>query len=220
MMVIGPIGFVRSAVSDALEGGGRIAVVGSPAATVDAPSLLAANPDIVLVDADATGDGWPDEVRRVREVAPHAVVIILAVAATEAAVMEAVEAGALGYLSKDIGREALRAAVEGAGRGELAMSRHDALTALGRLQSQVAAHGRPGGEDGRLAGLTARELEVLALLAQGLTDRAIAERLSLSVRTVESHVGRIRHRLGVRSRAQAGLRYLRSDPSSRDDEPG
>jgi DNA-binding NarL/FixJ family response regulator len=77
------------------------------------------------------------------------------------------------------------------------------------IQHLAAATNRPAASTGRdeMAGISAREREVLALLAEGLTDREIGERLGISPRTVETHVGSLLSKLGVRNRAQAATRY-------------
>jgi DNA-binding NarL/FixJ family response regulator len=110
-------------------------------------------------------------------------------------VVEALRAGARGYLTKDAGAEQIRAAVMAVARGEAALDpavQHHVLAAL----TDPAAAELPDG-------LTPREAEVLALIAEGLTNAEIAERLVVSAATVKTHVNHIFAKAGVRDRAQA-----------------
>jgi len=118
--------------------------------------------------------------------------------------LEAVRHGASGYLTKDLTPEALQRSVRGLRQGDLAMPRKLAAQVVKEL-SQSARQGRtaPAGP----MGLSDREDEVLRLLAEGMTDRQIAEVLMISPRTVETHVGNILNKLAVRNRAEAAQRY-------------
>ena len=116
----------------------------------------------------------------------------------------AMRVGAAGYLTKDLGGEALLRAVRGLRRGDLAMSRVHAAQVVEHLVRGARAAG-PEPDD--LAVLSAREREVLHLLSEGMTDREIATALAISPRTVESHVSSVLHKLGVRNRAEAAQRY-------------
>jgi DNA-binding NarL/FixJ family response regulator len=120
--------------------------------------------------------------------------------------VEAVRSGAAGYLTKDLSPEALQRAVRGIRSGDLAMSRSMAADVIQHLATATNRPSTAGGS-AEMAGVSAREREVLALLAEGLTDREIGERLGISPRTVETHVGSLLSKLGVRNRAQAAARY-------------
>jgi DNA-binding NarL/FixJ family response regulator len=202
---------VRSAVRQALDAP-DIEVVGE-AATADEVLLLAPQllPDILLLDINLPGT---DGLRLLRELVPRLPetrIVMLTVSSSRRDLAEAVRNGAAGYLTKDLSPEALQRAVRGIKSGDLAMSRsmaadliHDMATGTRRAASDVA--------DSGLAALSGREYEVLRHLAEGLTDRNIAERLGISPRTVETHVGSILHKLGVRNRAQAAARYRDGRP--------
>jgi DNA-binding NarL/FixJ family response regulator len=114
--------------------------------------------------------------------------------------------GAIGYLTKDLTPDALQRAVRGLSRGELAMSRSMAASVIQGM-SRAARRELDGGPGASLGPLSPREEEILRLLADGLTDREIAERLVISPRTVETHVSNILHKLDVRNRAQAARQY-------------
>jgi DNA-binding NarL/FixJ family response regulator len=113
-------------------------------------------------------------------------------------VLGALRAGARGYLTKDAGAEQIRSAVEAVARGEAALDpavQHHVLAALTE-PGPAAAPCLPDG-------LTPREAEVLSLIAEGLTNAEIAERLVVSAATVKTHVNHIFAKAGVRDRAQA-----------------
>jgi DNA-binding NarL/FixJ family response regulator len=142
-----------------------------------------------------------------RELAPRLPdtrIVMLTVSSDRRDLLEAVRDGAAGYLTKDLGADALLRAVRGIRTGDLAMSRSMAAEVIRRVARRQAG-GAPAREG--LAVLSTREDQVLRHLADGLTDREIGERLGISPRTVETHVGSILHKLGVRNRAGAALRY-------------
>jgi DNA-binding NarL/FixJ family response regulator len=121
--------------------------------------------------------------------------IALTTYADDASVLGALRAGARGYLTKDAGAEEILAAVQAVARGEAALDpavQHHVLAAL----TEPAVSDLPDG-------LTPREVEVLRLIAEGLTNTEIAERLVVSAATVKSHVNHIFAKAGVRDRAQA-----------------
>ena len=206
VMLVDDHALVRSAVRQALTAP-DIEVVGE-AATADEALLLAPDlqPDILLLDINLPGT---DGLRLLRELVPRlpaTQIVMLTISDNRRDLADAVRSGAVGYLTKDLSPEALQRAVRGIRSGDLAMSRsmaadviHDLSTGPRRGTSDVA--------DPRLASLSGREEEVLRHLAEGLTDREIAERLGISPRTVETHVGSILHKLGVRNRAQAAAHY-------------
>ena len=137
---------------------------------------------------------------------PKTKIVMLTVSNDRRDLVDAVRNGAAGYLTKDLSPEALQRAVRGIRSGDLAMSRAMAADVIQQLAASTnrSTHSQDPDE---MAGISAREREVLALLAQGLTDREIGERLGISPRTVETHVGSLLSKLGVRNRAQAAARY-------------
>ena len=143
-------------------------------------------------------------IRELRPRLPDAQIVMLSVSGDDRNVLEAMRHGAAGYLTKDLGPEALQRAVRGIRQGDLAMSRRMAARTLKRF-IEGGAGGM--GEASALGALSSRELQVLGNLADGLTDREIAEALVISPRTVESHVSSILRKLEVRNRAEAALRY-------------
>lgn len=206
VMLVDDHALVRSAVRQALAAD-DLEIVGE-AATADEALLLAPQlaPDVMLLDINLPGT---DGLRLLRELAPRLPttrIVMLTVSNDRRDLVEAVRSGAAGYLTKDLSPEALQRAVRGIRSGDLAMSRSMAADVIQHLATTT---NRPAASTGagEVAGISAREREVLALLAEGLTDREIGERLGISPRTVETHVGSLLSKLGVRNRAQAAGRY-------------
>jgi DNA-binding NarL/FixJ family response regulator len=206
VMLVDDHALVRSAVRQALSAP-DIEVVGE-AATADEALLLAPDlqPHILLLDINLPGT---DGLRLLRELVPRlpaTQIVMLTISDNRRDLADAVRSGAVGYLTKDLSPEALQRAVRGIRSGDLAMSRSMAADVIRDL-STGPRRGTSDVADPRLASLSGREEEVLRHLAEGLTDREIAERLGISPRTVETHVGSILHKLGVRNRAQAATHY-------------
>ena len=196
---------VRSAVRQALTGPG-IEIVGEAASAEQALDIVPGlRPDVLLLDIDLPGMTGLSLLRELAPRMPDTRIVMLTVSSSHRDVLEAIRVGAVGYLTKDLDPEALRRAVKAAAVGELAMPRGMA----GRVMRDLARgfRGSGGGGGDVLGGLSAREDEVLRLLAQGRTDREIAMSLGISPRTVETHVSNILQKLGVRNRAEAAVRY-------------
>jgi DNA-binding NarL/FixJ family response regulator len=163
-------------------------------------------PDVVLMDLhmpDLTGQ---DATRAILECQPRTRVIALTVLSEDADVAAAVEAGACGFLAKDTPIEDIVAAVRAAGRGASWLSPHAAEVVLGRLRRAEAG---PEPDAGPAGQLSARELDVLRLIARGMENAEIAEDLGISPRTVKNHVSNILAKLGLPSRIQAALYAVR-----------
>jgi DNA-binding NarL/FixJ family response regulator len=134
--------------------------------------------------------------RRIADVRPAARVIALTTYADEPTVLSALRAGARGYLTKDAGAEEIHAAITAVARGEAALDP--------AVQAHVLAGLAEAGDAPALPdGLTPREAVVLTLIAEGLSNAQIADRLVVSQATVKSHVNRVFAKAGVRDRAQA-----------------
>jgi DNA-binding NarL/FixJ family response regulator len=205
VMLVDDHALVRSAVRQALEAP-DIEVVGE-AGSADEVLALAPQlrPDILLLDINLPGT---DGIHLVRELAPRLPdtrIVMLTASGSRRDMLEAMRSGAAGYLTKDLDPEALLRAVRGIQAGDLPMSRAMAAELIQELTTAPRRMTPPGTTG--LADLSSRENEVLRHLADGQTDRQIADRLGISPRTVETHVGSILHKLGVRNRAQAAARY-------------
>jgi DNA-binding NarL/FixJ family response regulator len=205
-MLVDDHALVRSAVRQALSAP-DIEVVGE-ASTANDALLLAPQlaPDVLLLDLNLPGTSGLTLLRELGPRLPNTRIVMLTISDDRRDLLDAVRNGAAGYLTKDLSPEALQRAVRGIRSGDLAMSRAMAADVIQQLAS---ATNRPSAtaSHASLPDVSAREREVLALLADGLTDREIAGRLGISPRTVETHVGSLLSKLGVRNRAQAARRY-------------
>ena len=170
-------------------------IVGEAASGAEALTVVAAaRPDVVLTDLRMPEPSGGALIRLLRERVPTARVLVLTTHDTDSDVLPAVEAGAIGYLLKDAPREELFRAVRAAARGESVLSPSVAALLLGRVRPR-----RPLPR----ARLSAREREVLALIARGRTNREAAAALHISEATVETHLLHIYAKLEVPDRASA-----------------
>ncbi|GGK85993.1 DNA-binding response regulator [Planomonospora parontospora subsp. parontospora] len=198
VLVVDDQRLIREAVASLLGIQPGITVVGTAADGHDAvEQTVALAPDVVLMDVRMPGMGGVEAVAALRDRAPGVRVVMLTTFDDEEYVVQALRAGATGYLLKDVPARELAAAVRLAHAGIAQLD----PAAAARLASVLAV--RPGA--GPDASLTARELDVLRLIARGSTNREIAERLFLSEGTVKNHISRILHRLGLRDRTQAAV---------------
>lgn len=182
-----------------------LSVVGSAADGAEALELTArTSPDLVLMDLKMPGMNGVEATRRIRAEHPDVKVLVLTTFDDDEWVFDAIRAGASGYLLKDTPREKLVEAI----RGTLAGKSFVDPGVAGKLLDQVAS--RQEQPQSLVTGqLSRREVEVLQLLAHGLSNAEIASRLHLSEGTVRNHVSAIFSKLGVTDRAQAAILAIR-----------
>ena len=154
-------------------------------------------PDVILMDLVMPELDGIETIRRLRAAGSASRVLILTTFVDKARVRDAIEAGAVGYLLKDVGRADLLAAIRAAGRNTPTLH----PVAQQYLMQQVVAPTATSPLDV----LTPRELEVLKLITDGQSNKAIARKLDLSIGTVKGHVSAILTKLEVTSRTQAAL---------------
>lgn len=207
VMLVDDHALVRSAVRQAISAP-DVELVGEAASAEEALALAPVlRPDVLLLDIDLPGMTGVQLVQELAPRLPQTKIVMLTVSSSERDLIDAIGRGASGYLTKDLSPEALLRTLRGTQRGELAMSRRFAARAL-RHFADAARRGRGSvAGDTDLMNLSPRENDVLAMLADGLTDREIATALTISPRTVETHVSNILHKLSVRNRAEAAQRY-------------
>jgi DNA-binding NarL/FixJ family response regulator len=167
-------------------------------------------PDVILMDLRMPDVDGIAATAQLRERVPAARVLVLTTYADEDAIVPALQAGARGYLTKDASAEQIETAIRAvhAGQTHLDPAVQERLVAAVVSRPPAPADlGSPGPGDRKPPdGLTTREAEVLSLLASGLSNAEIAQRLYLSHATVKTHINRIFAKTGVRDRAQA-VRY-------------
>ena len=161
-------------------------------------------PDVLVLDVNLPDLSGLEVARRLQTRGDTPAILILSVRDDRETIFELLESGAAGYVLKDEAPERLVRAVRVVARGESWLSPSVARQVIDRA---VTPKGAPSEEV--LEPLTPRENEVLSLLAQGLDNAAIAERLVVTKRTVQNHVSTIYSKLGVSSRTQAALYALR-----------
>lgn len=151
-------------------------------------------PDVLLLDHRLPDGDGVAAIGQLRELRPSMAVIVLTASPSEHLMVAAVEAGVCGFLSKTRSLAEVTSAVRSAAVGEAVISPE----MLARLLPRLGGTGRVGA-----ATLTDREREILGLIAQGLSNAAIAERLVVSVNTVRNHVANLLAKLGARSKLEA-----------------
>jgi DNA-binding NarL/FixJ family response regulator len=193
---------VREGLGSLLALLGGVEVVGTAADGEAALALaIKLRPDVVLMDLRMPRCDGVEATRRLREHDPNIKVLMLTTFADDRSVIDALRAGARGYLTKDAGAGEIRQALEQVTRGQAVLDpavQHHVIQALSEGPAE-ARDPRPQLPDA----LTQREAEVLALIAGGLSNTEIAQRLVLGETTVKSHVNHLFAKTRVRDRAQA-----------------
>ena len=197
---------VRRAMIALLDGWEDIEIVGEAADGAEVVRLAEeTRPDVVLMDLEMPRVDGVTAIKRIKEKKLRSKVLVITSYGDEDLVLSAVRAGANGYLLKTTMPDELLAAIWEVHNGGAPLDPAITSFVLRGLSGHIA-------EDEALApDLTDRELTVLGLLAKGYSDRSIAEKLSISVRTVTTHVQSILKKLGVENRTQAALYALRQN---------
>ncbi|MEX1656091.1 response regulator transcription factor [Streptomyces pseudovenezuelae] len=186
---------VRDGLRGMFESAPGFTVLGEASNGVEAVERAAAlDPDVILMDLRMPGGGGVDAIRELTRVRARAKVLVLTTYDTDSDTLPAIEAGATGYLLKDAPRDELCTAVRAAAEGRTVLS----PAVASRLVSAVRSPRAPANEP-----LSAREREVLALVAQGTSNREIARELFISEATVKTHLTHLYAKLGVNDRAAA-----------------
>jgi DNA-binding NarL/FixJ family response regulator len=151
-------------------------------------------PDVLLLDLSMPDLDGIEVTRRLREVAPETRIVVFTSFSDRERIVQALDAGAVGYLLKDAEPEELHSAVRAAARGEAPITPRAAAALLADRRDRPAE-----------VPLTAREREVLGLVVEGLANKQIARRMGISEKTVKGHLTNLFQRIGVADRTQAAL---------------
>ena len=196
---------VRKGIREFLEAEGNIVVVAEASDGAQAVELVAEHlPDVAVLDIQMPGVTGIEATRRIRAEHPSVKVLVLTAYDDDPYVFALLQAGAHGYLLKTADSSQLVEAVRAVQRGQPAL---DATITRKMIETMVG--GRPPGAASAAEALTERELEVLRLAARGLTNKAIAQALSISDRTVQGHLANIYAKMSVGSRTEAVTEALR-----------
>ncbi|MFI7416710.1 response regulator [Nonomuraea sp. NPDC049684] len=192
LLIVDDHPILRDGIRGMFTGDDRFEVLGEAGDGGQAVKLaLALRPDVILMDLRMPRMDGVSAIRELARTGSTARVLVLTTYDTDRDVVPAIEAGATGYLLKDAHRDELIRAVEAAARGESVLSPSVATRLIGQIRAPVADP------------LSARELEILRLIAQGTTNREAAAQLFISEATVKTHVLHIYAKLGVNDRAAA-----------------
>lgn len=187
-----------------------IQVVGEADDGVKAEALVEQlRPHVVLMDLRMPRRDGVEATRRITARWPEAQVLVLTTYDDDELVFRSIEAGASGYLLKDVGSDALAEAIRAAARGESPMQPRVARKVLRKLRAGLMASSPTAPSMPVNIALTGRELDVLKLLATGATNPEIAERLALTEGTIRNYVSNILEKTGLHDRTQAALFAVR-----------
>jgi DNA-binding NarL/FixJ family response regulator len=197
----------RTGLRNLLEEQG-LAIVGEAATGAEAVSRVAdLTPDVVVMDLNMPAMGGVEATRHISGISPLTRVVMLTISDEDSDVMDAILAGACGYLLKDSSIQELVAGIRAAARGESLISPHIAAKVLQRLR---ATSSQPDIAETIRAELSDREIEVLKLIANGKDNALIAAELHISPKTVKNHISNILMKLQIDNRIQAAVYAVRS----------
>lgn len=198
LLVADDHGLLRAGLVALLNGETGMTVVGEAEDEHSAVSqTVEKKPDVVLMDISMPNSGGIEATRRIRQLVPESRILILTVHEDKGLMQEAIRAGAMGYILKRAIKSELVNAIHAVMRDELYL--HPAMARLLFLEGPV-----PSRQEATLIPeqLTFREIEVLRLIARGYTNNQAAEKLHISVRTVEYHRSNLTTKLNLRSRSE------------------
>jgi len=195
---------VRESIRQFLEREEKLEVVGEAGDGEEAVQMASQlKPDVIIMDISMPKLNGIEATKRIKALQPSAAILILTAYDYEQYIFPLLEAGAAGYLLKDVSSRELISAIETVYRGEAVLH-----PAVARKVMQRLTKAKPTGERASDL-LSERELTILRMAAKGMSNSDIAEELHLSARTVESHLGSIFNKLGVGSRTEAVIKAMK-----------
>jgi two-component system, NarL family, response regulator DevR len=205
---------VRRGVAELLDADPELSVIGeAPTAAQALARIPALRPDVALLDVRLPDGNGIELCRDLRSRLPELNVLMLTSYTDEEAMLNAILAGAGGYVIKDIQGLQLVSAVREVGSGRSLLDNRAAATLMAKLRADT-------NDSGPLAGLSDRERTLLDLIGEGLTNRQISERMFLAEKTVKNYVSRLLTKLGLERRTQAAVlaTKMRQNRAARDPE--
>ncbi len=197
----------RTGIRDLLEKQG-LQIVGEAASGAEAVKLVREHaPDVVVMDLNMPGMGGVEATRHIAGIAPLTRVVMLTISEEDSDVMDAILAGACGYLLKSASIQELMAGIRAASMGESLISPNIAAKVLQRVR---ATSTQPEIANTIRSELSDREIEVLKLIANGKDNAVIAAELHISPKTVKNHISNILMKLQIDNRIQAAVYAVRS----------
>jgi DNA-binding NarL/FixJ family response regulator len=185
-----------------------IEVVGETGSAIEALEIVErSEPDVVVLDIFLPDGNGVQVCRQITARLPHTRVLMLTASDEHSDLVEAVKAGAIGYLLKDIAPDELPTSIRSVAGGQALISPELGSTLMSEYSAMV--RGAPARDDEPASELSDRELEVLGLVARGWSNRKIGEELFIAENTVKNHVRSILDKLQLRSRMQAALYAVR-----------
>ncbi len=199
LLIVDDHEMVREGLKAMLVSEPDFSIVGDAANAEQALTLIERlRPDIALLDIRLPGTSGIEVCRTVTTHFPETAVIILTTYTDDTLIAQAIQAGARGFILKDIERFDLKRSIRAVARGEAAIDPKAAVAVLAQLRKAPQTSGETAPEQ-----LSSQQLVILRLVAQGLSSREIATQLYLSENTVKGYVQEILHRLGVKNRTEA-----------------
>lgn len=196
---------VRAGLAQLIATFAGVELVGTASDGREAVTLCAErHPDVVLMDLEMPVLDGIEATREIRDAQPDLAVVVLTSFSDRERILRALDAGAAGYLLKDAEPDELARAIEAAARGEAPLDPKAARALLSAHRTADPA-----------ASLSGREREVLAMVGEGLPNKLIAQRLSISEKTVKAHLTNVYREIGVTDRTQAALWAQRHDITHR-----
>jgi len=195
---------VRESIRQFLEREEKLEVVGEAGDGEEAVQMASQlKPDVIIMDISMPKLNGIEATKRIKALQPSAAILILTAYDYEQYIFPLLEAGAAGYLLKDVSSRELISAIETVYRGEAVLHPAVARKVMQRLTKAEPTEERASDL------LSKRELAILKMAAKGMSNSDIAEELHLSARTVESHLGSIFNKLGVGSRTEAVIKAMK-----------
>lgn len=208
VLTVDDMTLVRQGIQHLLKDRDSVEVVGEAADAHEAMEMVQQlDPDVVLLDQNMPGLATPETITLLKQRSARIEVIVLSETPDPELAFRAIEAGASGYVLKDISPENLIRAIHGVCNGRTVMHPYITRQLVDRFRTLMRE--RAGTPDGHIGGITGRELEIIVEMAKGSTDREIAQKTLLAESTVKSHIRSILRKMGARNRTQAVAYVLR-----------